>query len=48
MMPHDNATGNFVKIEQRLPVRIALKGNDPANLQLLKAGYNVECEVLKQ
>lgn len=47
-MPHDNATGNFVKIEQRLPVRIALKDNAAENLRLLRAGYNVECEVLKQ
>lgn len=44
-LPHDNATGNFVKVEQRLPVRISLRGNTPAALALLRAGYNVECEV---
>lgn len=42
MMPVDNATGNFVKVEQRLPVRIKITGGD---VSLLKAGYNVECEV---
>ena len=46
-MPHDNATGNFVKVEQRLPIRISLKGNSPEALALLRAGYNVECEVEK-
>ena len=42
MMPVDNATGNFVKVEQRLPVRIKITGGDAS---LLKAGFNVECEV---
>ena len=46
-IPHDNATGNFVKVEQRLPIRISLKGNSPEALSLLKAGYNVTCEVEK-
>lgn len=47
LIPIDNATGNFVKVEQRLPVRISLKGNDAESLKLLKAGYNVEVEVKK-
>ena len=42
MIPIDNATGNFVKVEQRLPVRIRITGG---NTEKLKAGYNVECEV---
>ena len=45
MIPQDNATGNFVKVEQRVPVRISLCGNDKKSLDLLKAGLNVECEV---
>ena len=45
MIPQDNATGNFVKVEQRLPVRISLKGNGPEKLKLLCAGFNVECKV---
>ena len=45
MIPQDNATGNFVKVEQRIPVRISLKGNKPEDLKRLRAGFNVECEV---
>lgn len=45
IMPQDNATGNFVKVEQRVPVRISLRGNDARLLQRLKAGYNVECSI---
>lgn len=45
VIPTDNATGNFVKVEQRLPIRIALKGNSAEDMKRLKAGYNVECEV---
>lgn len=45
MIPQDNATGNFVKVEQRIPVRISLKGNSPENLRHLRAGFNLECEV---
>ena len=37
--------GNFVKVEQRVPVRISLKGNDSEKLKLLRAGFNVECKV---
>lgn len=43
--PVNNATGNFVKVEQRVPVRISISGS--ANeLEALKAGLNVETEVL--
>lgn len=45
MIPQDNATGNFVKVEQRIPVRISLKGNEAEKLKLLRAGFNVECKV---
>lgn len=45
LIPQDNATGNFVKVEQRVPVRVTLAGNAPEKLKLLKAGLNVECEV---
>lgn len=44
-MPSDNATGNFVKVEQRVPVRISLHGNSEELMKRLKAGYNVECEI---
>jgi membrane fusion protein (multidrug efflux system) len=29
LLPAQNATGNFVKVVQRLPVRIDLQGYDP-------------------
>ena len=45
LIPQDNATGNFVKVEQRVPVRIVLDGNPPEALKLLRAGFNVECKV---
>lgn len=45
MIPQDNATGNFVKVEQRVPVRIRLQGNDAGDVGRLRAGLNVECEV---
>ncbi|MBD5322873.1 MAG: HlyD family secretion protein [Duncaniella sp.] len=46
VMPQDNSAGNFVKVRQRVPVRIEfVTGNNPENMQLLRAGMNVECEV---
>ncbi len=45
LIPQDNATGNFVKVEQRIPVRIRLKGNSEADMKKLRAGFNVECKV---
>lgn len=47
MIPTDNATGNFVKVEQRVPVRISLEGNDAELLAKLRAGYNLEVKVLR-
>lgn len=43
LIPIDNATGNFVKVEQRVTVRIKLDINSDATK--LKSGYNVECIV---
>ena len=45
-IPVDNATGNFVKVEQRVPVRIRLTNDNKAeDVEKLRAGLNVECEV---
>lgn len=44
LIPQDNSAGNFVKVRQRVPVRIEL--SDPKAAGALKAGMNVECEVL--
>ncbi len=43
IFPQDNSAGNFVKIRQRIPVRIELDSN-PDN-DYLSAGMNVECEI---
>jgi membrane fusion protein (multidrug efflux system) len=40
LLPPDNATGNFVKIEQRIPVRIQLKDTDK-QAEFLRAGMNI-------
>jgi membrane fusion protein (multidrug efflux system) len=41
LLPPDNATGNFTKIVQRIPVKIALDPNDPL-LGRLRPGMSVE------
>ena len=47
LMPQDNSSGNFVKIEQRIPVRIDFtEDNDAQALERVSAGMNVECKVL--
>ena len=46
-IPVDNATGNFVKVEQRVPVRIRLTTDNHADdVKKLLAGLNVETEVM--
>ena len=44
VLPQDNATGNFVKVEQRIPVKIVID-HDDETWEQLRAGLNVECEV---
>ncbi|MBR2352821.1 MAG: HlyD family secretion protein [Alistipes sp.] len=46
LLPQDNSSGNFVKIEQRIPVRIDFVGNDAEMMRRVGAGMNVECKVL--
>ena len=43
LLPPENATGNWVKVVQRLPVRLALESPDPNNL--LHAGLSATVEV---
>lgn len=46
IIPQDNSAGNFVKVRQRIPVRIEFsRDNRPEDMALLRAGMNVECEV---
>lgn len=46
LLPPDNATGNFVKITQRIPVRIKLT-DAPGKLVRLSAGMNANVYVIK-
>jgi membrane fusion protein (multidrug efflux system) len=44
LLPPQNATGNFVKVVQRLPVKILVKpGQDPQ--MILRPGMNVEATI---
>jgi membrane fusion protein (multidrug efflux system) len=46
LLPPDNATGNFVKTIQRLPVKISLNtSNNPEKIKLLRPGMNVDVDV---
>jgi len=46
VLPQDNSAGNFVKVRQRVPVRIEFEAdNNPEDMGRLRAGMNVECEV---
>ena len=46
ILPPDNATGNFVKTVQRVPVKIAFSNtNNAEKIKLLRSGMNVEVDV---
>lgn len=45
LLPPDNATGNFVKVVQRVPVKIEFANPTDPELQHLRAGMNVEVDV---
>jgi membrane fusion protein (multidrug efflux system) len=44
LLPPENATGNYVKVVQRLPVRIRFNKNQ-AGLDKLRPGMSVEPKV---
>lgn len=45
-VPVDNSTGNFVKIQQRIPVRIDFDETvTPQNLEQIRTGMNVEVQL---
>jgi membrane fusion protein, multidrug efflux system len=44
LLPPENATGNYVKVVQRIPVRIDLEPGENAD-QLLRVGMSVEPKV---
>ncbi len=45
LLPPDNASGNFVKVVQRLPVRIEFADKNDAAVKGLRAGMNVDVDV---
>ena len=47
-MPTDNSAGNFVKVQQRIPVRIDLVDVSEEDMQLLRAGMMVETEARRK
>jgi len=47
LLPPDNASGNFVKTVQRLPIRINFtNNNDKEKVKLLRSGMNVDVDVI--
>lgn len=47
LLPPDNATGNFTKVVQRVPLRIRIKQSDDPE-HLLRAGMSVEVTITKK
>jgi membrane fusion protein (multidrug efflux system) len=45
LLPPDNSTGNFVKVVQRLPVKIEFKDPNDPDLKKLRAGMNAVVDV---
>ena len=48
LVPTDNSAGNFVKVQQRIPVRIDLEEISPKDMAHLRAGMMVETEALRR
>lgn len=48
LVPTDNSAGNFVKVQQRIPVRIELDDATPEEMKSLRAGMMVETEALRK
>jgi membrane fusion protein (multidrug efflux system) len=44
LLPPQNATGNFIKVVQRIPVKILVKPNKNSSL-VLRPGMNVEATI---
>jgi membrane fusion protein (multidrug efflux system) len=45
LLPPDNASGNFIKVVQRLPVRIEFARPDDSLIKQLRPGMNVDVDV---
>jgi membrane fusion protein (multidrug efflux system) len=45
-VPTDNSTGNFIKVQQRIPVRIEFTAsNKKENVEKLSAGMNLNVKI---
>jgi membrane fusion protein (multidrug efflux system) len=44
LLPPQNATGNFIKVVQRIPVKILVKPSEDSNI-VLRPGLNVEATI---
>jgi membrane fusion protein, multidrug efflux system len=47
LLPPDNATGNFTKVVQRIPVKIRIDGVDESDIEKLRAGLSADVKVAK-
>jgi membrane fusion protein (multidrug efflux system) len=47
-LPPDNATGNFTKVVQRIPVRINFINVKDDEISLLRAGLSANVKVRKE
>ena len=48
LVPTDNSAGNFVKVQQRIPVRIRIDDASDEEMGTLRAGMMVETEALRR
>lgn len=48
LLPPDNATGNFTKVVQRIPVKISFQNLKDDDVELLKAGLSADVKVHKR
>ena len=46
-IPTDNSTGNFVKVQQRIPVRIEFTNKDTEDYHKLRVGMNADVFIIK-
>ncbi|MDH4467006.1 MAG: HlyD family secretion protein [Bacteriovoracaceae bacterium] len=47
LLPPDNATGNFTKVVQRIPVHILLQNLNESDIEILKLGLSAEVKIRK-
>lgn len=47
LLPPDNATGNFTKVVQRVPVKIELEHLSEADTEMLRAGLSADVKISK-